>query len=74
MIKGNRDLYEFDLKGFFNQVKIKWIYSHLTTYSRLLAFLVYKIVTEIKYVVDGGWENLKESDTELLKKGQYYQG
>jgi len=59
------DIYEFDLKGFFNQVRIKWIYSILTRSSRLLAENVYKIVQNLYYKLDGGMFAIEDTDTEL---------
>lgn len=74
---GKTDIYEFDLKGFFNQVRIKWIYSILSRYSLLLAETIHNIVRDIHYNLgdDTMWD-IEECDTELkiVGKKQLYKG
>lgn len=47
--RGNQEVFEFDLKSFFNKVRWHWINMKLATKSEMLADLVYGMLVRIHY-------------------------
>jgi len=71
-VKGNKFIYEFDFKSYFNKVRPEWIHTYLRIRSLELANLIINLVSNIRYVFDRPLERLpEEAEIRFMGKSNF---